>query len=58
MRVRPSFWFFIAFMCTGILDFAAMVKILVSASLHLQLVQRPSAETPMILKVHVTDSQG
>ena len=58
MRVRPFFWLFLVFVCTGILTFAATVQMLAPASLHVQLVQRPSTETPTTLKVHVTDAQG
>jgi YtkA-like len=58
MRVRPFFWLFLVFVCTGILVYAATVQMLVPASLHVQLVQHPSTETPTTLKVQVTDSQG
>jgi hypothetical protein len=58
MRVRPFFWLFLVFVCTGILAFAATVQTLVPARLHMQLVQRPTSETPTTLKVHVTDAQG
>ena len=43
---------------SGILAFAATVQMLAPARLHMQLVQRPSPETPTTLKVHVTDAQG
>ena len=58
MRVRPFFWLFLVFVCIGILAFAATVQVLAPASLHVQLVQRPSTEKPTTLKVHVTDAQG
>jgi hypothetical protein len=58
MRVRPFFLLFLVCVCTGILAFAATVQMLVPASLHIQLVQRPTPETPTTLKVQVTDAQG
>jgi YtkA-like len=58
MRVRPFFWLFLVVVCTGILAFAATVQTLVPARVHVQLVQRPSIETPTTLKVQVTDAQG
>ena len=58
MRVRPFFWLFLVFVCTGILAFAATVQTLAPARLHMQLVQRPTPEMPTTLKVHVTDAQG
>jgi len=58
MRVRPFFWLFLSFVCTGILAFAATVQILAPARLHVQLVQRPLPVTPTNLKVQVTDAQG
>jgi len=58
MRVRPVFWLFLVFVCLGILAFAATVQMLAPASLHVQVVQRPSTETPTTLKVQVTDAQG
>ena len=58
MRVRPFFWLFLVFVCTGILAFAATVQTLVPARLHVQLVQCPLPETPTAFKVQVTDAQG
>lgn len=58
MRVRPFFWLFLVLVCTGMLVFAATVQMRVPARVHMQLVQRPSTETPTTLKVHVTDAQG
>ena len=58
MRVRPFFWLFLVFVCTCILAFAATMQMLAPARLHVQLLQRPSTETPTTLKVHVTDDQG
>jgi hypothetical protein len=58
VRVRPFFWLFLAFVCIGILVYAATVHIIAPAQLHVQLAQRPTPVTPTILKVHVTDEQG
>jgi hypothetical protein len=58
MRVRPFFWLFLVFVCIGILAFAATVQTLVPARVHVQLVQRPTPETPTTFKVQVTDAQG
>jgi YtkA-like len=58
MRVRPFFWFFLVFVCIGILAFAATVQMLAPARLHVQLVQHPLPETPATLKVQVADAQG
>jgi hypothetical protein len=58
MRIRPFFWLFLAFVCIGMLVFAATVQVLVPARLHVQLVQRPLPENPTTLKVQVTDAQG
>ena len=58
MRVRPLFWLFLVFVCSGILVFAATVQTLAPARLHVQLVQSPTPEMPTTLKVQITDAQG
>jgi hypothetical protein len=58
MRVRPFFWGFLACVCVGVLILAATVHIPVPAEIHVQLTQRPTPETPLVLRVQVTDAQG
>jgi YtkA-like len=58
MRVRPFFWGLLGGVCLSILLFAATVHSLAPAQLRVHLAQHPAADTPAILVVHVTDTQG
>ena len=59
MRVRPFFWFFLAFSCVGVLIFAALLHTQAPAVMRVQLdPQRPIASSFTTLKLHLTDSQG
>jgi hypothetical protein len=58
MRVRPFFWVLFACVCISMLTLAATIHIPVPAEFHVQLTQRPTPETPLVLRVHVTDAQG
>lgn len=58
MRVRPFFWGLLACVCVGLLALAATVQMPVAAELHIQLTQHPTPETPLVLRVQVTDAQG
>ena len=58
MRVRPFFWILLVLVCMGVLTLAATVHILAPARLSVQLVQRPTPDTPTTLIVRVTDAQG
>ena len=59
MRVRPFFWFFLAFSCIGVLIFAALLHTQAPALMRVQLdQQRPVASSLTTLELHLTDSQG
>lgn len=58
MRVRPFFWGLFVFVCLGILAWVAIVPRQVPAQLSIHLMQKPSASTPTLLLVEVTDAQG
>ena len=59
MRVRPFFWFFLAFSCTGVLIFAALLHTQAPAVMRVQLdQQRPVANGFTSVELHLTDSQG
>jgi hypothetical protein len=59
MRVRPFFWFFLAFSCIGVLIFAALLHTHAPAVMQVQLdQQRPVASGFTTLELHLTDSQG
>ena len=59
MRVRPFFWFLLAFSCIGVLIFAALLHTRVPAVMRVQLdQQRPGASGFTTLELHLTDSQG
>ncbi|HXZ03952.1 MAG TPA: FixH family protein [Ktedonobacteraceae bacterium] len=59
MRVRPFFWFFLAFSCIGVLTFAVLLHTQVPAVMQVQLdQQRPVANGFTTLELHLTDSQG
>ena len=59
MRVRPFFWFFLAFSCVGVLIFAALLHTQSPAVMRVQLDQQhPVASGFTMLELHLTDSQG
>jgi hypothetical protein len=59
MRVRPFFWFFLAFSCIGVLIFAALLHAQAPAVMRVQLdQQRPVASGFTTLELYLTDSQG
>ena len=59
MRVRPFFWFLLAFSCIGVLIFAALLHTRVPAVMRVQLdQQRPVTSGFTTLELHLTDSQG
>jgi glycine cleavage system regulatory protein len=59
MRVRPFFWFFLAFSCIGVLIFAALLHTQAPAVMRVQLDQQhPVANSFMTVELHLTDSQG
>lgn len=58
MRIRPFFWGLFAFVCAGILTWAATVPHQVPAQLSIHLIQKPSASRPTTLSVKATDAQG
>lgn len=59
MRVRPFFWFFLAFSCISVLTFAALLHTQAPALLRVQIdQQQPIANGFTILELHLTDSQG
>src|SRR5690348_3112920 len=59
MRVRPFFWFFLAFSCIGVLIFAALLHTHAPALMRVQLDQQHPTESGFtMLELHLTDSQG
>lgn len=59
MRVRPFFWFFLAFSCISVLIFAALLRTQAPALMRVQLDQQHLAESGFTtLELHLTDSQG
>jgi YtkA-like len=59
MRVRPFFWFLLAFSCIGVLIFAALLHTQAPALMRVHLdQQRPVAYDFTTLELHLTDSQG
>jgi hypothetical protein len=59
MRVRPFFWFFLAFSCIGVLMFAALLQTHAPAIMRVQLDQKPHVASGFTtLEMHLTDSQG
>ena len=59
MRVRPFFWFYLAFSCIGVLIFAALLRTQAPAVMRVQLDQQlPIASGFTTLELHLTDSQG
>ena len=59
MRVRPFFWFLLAFSCIGVLIFAALLHTQAPAMMRVQLDQQPPVASGFTtLELHLTDSQG
>lgn len=59
MRVRPFFWFLLAFSCIGVLIFAALLHTQAPAVLKVQLDQQhPVTSGFTTLELRLTDSQG
>ena len=59
MRIRPFFWFFLAFSCIGVLIFAALLHTQAPAVMQVQLDQQhPVTSGFTTLELHLTDSQG
>jgi YtkA-like len=59
MRVRPFFWFLLAFSCIGILIFAAFLHTQAPAIMRVQLDPHyPVASGITTLDLRLTDSQG
>lgn len=58
MRVRPFFWGFFAFVCFGILAWAAMAPSQIPAQLSIHLMKPPTPNTPTPFLVVVTDTEG
>ena len=59
MRVRPFFWFLLAFSCIGVLIFAGLLHTQAPAMMRVRLdQQRPVASGFTTLELHLTDSQG
>ena len=59
MRVRPFFWFLLAFSCIGVLMFATLLHTQAPAMMRVQLDQQPPVASGFTtLALHLTDSQG
>jgi glycine cleavage system regulatory protein len=59
MRVRPFFWFLLAFSCISVLIFAALLHTQAPAVMQAQLDQQHLvAHGFTTLELHLTDSQG
>ncbi len=59
MRVRPFFWFLLAFSCIGVLIFAALLHSQAPALMRVQLDQQnPTKSSLTTLVLHLTDSEG
>lgn len=59
MRVRPFFWFLLAFSCIGVLIFAALLHSQAPALKRVQLDQQyPTQSSLTTLELHLTDSEG
>jgi len=59
MRVRPFFWFLLAFSCIGVLIFAALLHTQAPAMMQVHLdQQRPVANGFTTLELHLTDTEG
>ena len=59
MRIRPFFWFLLAFVCMSVLLFAAMNQAHVPAVLQVHFEQEQlSAASMTTLELHLTDPHG
>jgi len=59
MRVRPFFWFFLAFSCISVLIFAALLHTQAPAVMRVHLNQQhPSESSFTTLELRLTDSEG
>ncbi|MGZ6365564.1 MAG: FixH family protein [Ktedonobacteraceae bacterium] len=59
MRIRPFFWFLLAFSCAGVLIFAALLHTQAPAMMQVHLDQEhPVANAFTTLELHLTDSEG
>jgi hypothetical protein len=59
MRIRPFFWFLLAFTCTGILIFAAHYDPHIPAKLQVHVDQQSLVAVGLAsLELHLTDPQG
>ena len=59
MRVRPFFWFLLAFSCAGVLIFAALLHTQGPAMMQVHIdQQRPVANAFTTLELHLTISEG
>ncbi|MGZ3609191.1 MAG: FixH family protein [Ktedonobacteraceae bacterium] len=59
MRIRPFFWFLLAFSCAGVLIFAALLHTQAPAMMQVHLDQQhPVANAFTTLELHLTDSEG
>ena len=59
MRVRPFFWFLLAFSCIGVLIVASLLHSQVPALMRVHLDQQYQTESGFTtLELHLTDSEG
>ncbi len=59
MRVRPFFWFLLAFSYIGVLIFSAFIHSQVPAMMRVHLDQQyPTESSLTTLELHLTDSEG
>jgi hypothetical protein len=59
MRVRPFFWYFLAFVCVGVLLFAATNQTHAPAILQVHVDQQKLTATSIsTLELHLTDPEG
>lgn len=59
MRIRPFFWFLLAFVCASVLTFAAVQHTYAPAILQVHVPQiQPKASAMTTLQLHFTDPQG
>jgi YtkA-like protein len=59
MRVRPFFWFLLAFSCIGVLIFAALLRSQTPTLMRVHIDQQyPNESSFTTLELHLTDSEG
>ena len=59
MRVRPFFWFLLAFSCIGVLIFAAAIRTHAPAMMQVRIDQQPPVSVGFTtLELHLSDPQG